>query len=62
MWLFPLSYMLENNIFELKSHDFRSNSKWGHFFFTFFLEKDQAEDTPPLPPSKGPTIKDPQAR
>ena len=23
--------MLENNIFELKNHDFRSNSKWGHF-------------------------------
>ena len=34
--------MLENNIFELKNHDFRSNSKWGHFFH--FLEKDQAED------------------
>ena len=45
--------MLENNIFELKNHDFRSNSKWGHFFH--FLEKDQAEDTPPGPPSKGPT-------
>ena len=60
MWKYSfLSYMLENNIFELKNHDFRSNSKWGHFFSLFrkrpAWRMKSREDTPPLPPSKGPT-------